>query len=156
MIRLLFRSTEELMQKFIDPEAKELYQFFDVLTSTYCYTTVKETLGILAVTMFIDNHEGGGFYPVGSSQMIPNKLEKAIEKNGGYMLYENRVSEVLFKDGKAAGIKLEDGSEIISDFVIYGGTVWNLYGGIVPEKFVSQERVKWMESLESTFPAMVV
>ena len=156
MIRLLFKSTEELMSSFIDPEAKELYQFFDVLTSTYCYTTVKETPGVLAVTMFIDNHEGGGFYPVGSSQMIRNKLEKAIEKNGGYMLYENRVNEILFDDGKATGIRLEDGSEIRSDFVIYGGTVWNLYGGIVPKEYVSQESVKWAGSLEPTFPAMVV
>ena len=156
MIRLLFRSTEELMSKFIDPKAKELYQFFDVLTSTYCYTTVKETPGVLAVTMFIDNHKGGGFYPSGSSQMIPNKLEKSIERNGGYMLYENRVDEILFEEGKAAGIKLEDGSEIRSNYVIYGGTVWNLYGGIIPKERIGPEKLKWVESLEPTFPAIVV
>lgn len=156
MIRLLFRSTEELMNKFIDPKAKELYQFFDVLTSTYCYTTVKETPGVLAVTMFIDNHEGGGFYPAGSSQMIPNKLEKSIERNGGYLLYENRVDEILFEDGKAAGIKFEDGSEIRSNYVIYGGTVWNLYGGIIPKEHIRPEKLKWVQSLQPTFPAIVV
>ena len=74
--------------------------------------------------------------------MIPNELEKAIEKNCGYMLYENRVNEILFDDEKASGIRLEDGSEIRSDFVIYEGTVWNLYGGIVPKEYLSQERVK--------------
>jgi prolycopene isomerase len=156
LIRMLFMSTEDLMNKFFDTGAKELYEFFDVLTSTYCYTTVKETPAILAVTMFVDNHEGGGFYPAGSSQMISNKLEKSIEENGGYLLYENKVKEIVFEGGVAKGVRLEDDSEIYSKFVVYGGTVWNLYNGMIPKEYLKTEKQEQVNALEATYPAMVV
>ena len=37
-----------------DPQARA---FFDKLTSTYCYTTLRETPAVLAATMFVDNHD---------------------------------------------------------------------------------------------------
>jgi prolycopene isomerase len=57
MIKLLFTSAESMMKPYIaDPRVRA---FFDKLTSTYCYTTVRETPAVLAATMFVDNHVGG-------------------------------------------------------------------------------------------------
>ena len=53
-----------LKRYFADPE---IFNFFDKLTSTYCYTTVEETPAILAAIMFVDNHIGGSYYPAGST-----------------------------------------------------------------------------------------
>ena len=60
---------------FTDPE---IYNFFDKLTSTYCYATVEEAPAVLAAVMFVDNHTGGSWYPAGSTLFLPGKLEKAI------------------------------------------------------------------------------
>ena len=74
---LLTTNTEDILKRVIsDPE---VLAFFNMLTCTYCYTTAAETPAILSAAMFVDNHEGGIFYPCGSTQMLPNKLEKAIE-----------------------------------------------------------------------------
>ena len=49
--------------------------------------------------MFMGSHLGGACYAQGSPQMLPNKLEAALEKNGGQILYRHMVDEVLIEAG---------------------------------------------------------
>jgi prolycopene isomerase len=63
ILRLLSTSAERLIRRYV--RAERAIRFFDKLTSTYCYTTMAETPAILAATMFVDNHAGGSYYPVG-------------------------------------------------------------------------------------------
>ena len=118
-------STESLLEKYFDD--KEVFKFFDKLTSTYCYTTVKETPAVLSTIMFVDNHYGGSYYPAGSTLNLVGKLEKLIEENNGNMIYNKEVTKILVKDNKAIGVKLDDDKEMFSDYVVHSGTVWNLY-----------------------------
>ena len=67
-------------------KSKEVFDFFDKLTSTYCYTNVYETPVILSSVMFVDNHFGGSYYPAGSTLNLVGKLEKVIEENNGQIL----------------------------------------------------------------------
>ena len=70
----LNRSAKSLLQQyFTDPE---IFNFFDKLTSTYCYATVEEAPAVLAAVMFVDNHTGGSWYPAGSTLFLPGKLKK--------------------------------------------------------------------------------
>lgn len=71
-----------LKRYFKDPE---IFNFFDKMTSTYCYATVEEAPAILAAVVFVDNHVGGSYYPAGSTLFLPEKLEKVIEEHGGDM-----------------------------------------------------------------------
>jgi len=52
-------SAEKLLKRYFDSD--EIIKFFDKLTSTYCYTTTKESPAILASVMFVDNHTGGSY-----------------------------------------------------------------------------------------------
>ena len=107
LLGLLTGNTEDIVKQFItDPE---VLAFFNMLTCTYCYTTAAETPGILSAAMFVDNHEGGIFYPCGSTQMLSNKLEKAIEERGGRVITRHMVEEILISDGKAWGVTYQDG-----------------------------------------------
>ena len=127
----LNKSTKSLLDKyFSDPE---IFKFFDKLMSTYCYTTVEETPAILAAVMFIDNHVGGSYYPAGSSVFLPGKLEKVIEEHNGQMLLEQEVEKLIFADNKPVGVKLKNGQELFGKNIIYSGTVWNLYGKLIPK-----------------------
>ena len=150
----LNKSARSLLgQYFTDPE---IFKFFDKLTSTYCYATLAEAPAILAAVMFVDNHVGGSYYPAGSTLFLPGKLEKVIEEHGGDMLLEKEVVSLIFKDGKPAGVKLDDGSELYAPDLIYSGTVWNLYGKLIDPAYSTPRKRAWAQKQEPTYPSVVL
>jgi prolycopene isomerase len=154
LLLLLRRSAAFLFRKFVsDPEVEA---FFNKLTSTYSYTTLEETPAIMAITMFVDNHKGGSYYPVGGSAAVPARLEHAIEKYGGRIEYETLVTEILFEGGRAAGVRTAAGRELRADAVLYGGTIWNLYGRLLPQGMDMGKEDARYRAMEATYPSMVV
>jgi len=146
--RQSFIPASKVMKKHIrDPK---LIGFFDYLISFFTCCTVDEVPAIIATTMFVDSHIGGACYAQGSPQMLPNKLEAALEKNGGKMLYRHMVDEILIEDGKAYGVRLTDGTEIAADHVVANATVWNLYGKLVKPRHISKKRMAWAQKFEPT------
>ena len=49
----------------------------------------------------------GGYYPKGGSQALANALVSVIANNGGTVLLNTRVHEILVKDGAACGVSVE-------------------------------------------------
>ena len=154
---LLKKSAGDIVRPHIKSE--RVIKYLNKLTSTYCYTLVDETPAILAATMFMDNHFGGVYYPPGSSQQLPGKLEKAIEKFGGSMLYEHKVKQIMFEGDRVSGVKAETPSgEVVyeSDAVIYAGTVWDLYGKLIPYEVSDPEKREWAKNIIPTYPGIVL
>ncbi len=141
-----------LRSYFTDPD---ILHFFDKLTSTYCYTTADETPAVLASVMFIDNHEGGSYYPAGSTLFLPGKLEKVIEENGGDMYYDTHVKELVFSAEKPCGVLTDAGDVFHADELIYSGTVWNLYDGIIPSLYLTQSQKNWASIQFPTYSSLV-
>lgn len=150
----LNKDAETLLRKYFkDPE---IFKFFDKLTSTYCYATVKEAPAILAAVMFVDNHAGGSYYPAGSTMFLPGKLEKVIEENSGEMFMEREAEEILFEEGKPCGVRMKDGSVLYGDHIIYSGTVWNLYGKMIRGAHLPPGREQWAAGQVPTYPSVVL
>jgi prolycopene isomerase len=150
----LNKGADALLGKYFrDPE---IFKFFDKLTSTYCYATVKEAPAVLASVMFVDNHVGGSYYPAGSTLFLPGKLEKVIEENGGDMLPEAEVARIMFQDGKPSGVELTDGRQLFARDIIYSGTVWNLYGKLLDPAETTAARRQWAASQAPTYPSVVL
>jgi NADPH-dependent glutamate synthase beta subunit-like oxidoreductase len=148
ILRQLSRTTYDMLAKHIsDPK---LIGFYDYLMSFFTCCPVKEVPAIIGTAMFIDSHLGGACYARGSPQMLPNKLEKSIEGNGGQMLYRHMVDEILIEDGQAYGVRLTDGTEIMADHVVANATVWNLYGKLVKPRHITPERMAWAQKFEPT------
>jgi prolycopene isomerase len=154
MQKLLTVSVKSLLDKHF--HTKPIIDFFDKLCSAYDYCTAAETPAVLAATMFIDNHVGGVYYPAGGAQNLPNTMEKAFERDGGQMLYRQKVDEVLIKGDTAYGVRLTDGTEILADRIITDATVWNIYGKLVKPEHIAPERLAWVKSLVATFPSMTM
>ena len=153
-LSLMNMSTKDLLNKyFTNPD---ILNFFNKLTSTYCYTNIEETPAVLSAVMFIDNHVGGSFYPVGSTVHVPGILEKVIEENDSEMLYNKRVDEIIIEDNQAKGVKLRDGKIINADYVIFSGTVWNLYNNLLDSSLVSDEKKKWVSKIKATYPSVIL
>ncbi len=65
---------------------------------------------------YLHNRNAG--YPIGGSMPMSEALEKRYIEVGGKVHYKSRVTKILTNDGKAIGIKLEDGTEHLADRVI--------------------------------------
>lgn len=63
-------------------------------------------------------HKKSAGYPVGGSLEFSRNIEKRYLGLGGEMHYQSRVAKILTENGKAVGIRLEDGSEHRADYVI--------------------------------------
>ncbi|MCX6063886.1 MAG: NAD(P)/FAD-dependent oxidoreductase, partial [Caldiserica bacterium] len=154
MQKLLTVSVQSLLDKYF--HTKPIIDFFDKLCSAYDYCTAAETPAVLAATMFLDNHIGGVYYPAGGAQNLPNTMEKAFERDGGQMMYRQKVDEVLIQGEAAYGVRLTDGTEILADRIIADATVWNIYGKLVKPEHIAPERLAWVKSLVSTYPSMTM
>jgi len=148
VMKQMFIPASKIMKKHVkDPE---LIAFFNYLMAFFTCCNVDEVPAIIATSMFVDSHLGGACYAEGSPQMLPNKLEKAIEDNGGMLLYRHMVDEILIENGEAYGVRLSDGMEIRADRVIANATVWNLYGKLVKPQHISPKRMAWAQKFEPT------
>lgn len=147
-------STERLLKKYF--KGNEILQFFDKLTSTYSYTTVKETPAVLAAVMFVDNHFGGSYYTAGSTMFLPGKLEKAIEENDGVMHYEEVVTSIIFDHKKAIGVTTSKGNKYYAENIVFSGNVWDLYNKLIEDKTTTvKERAK-IDKLVWSYPSSMI
>lgn len=56
-------------------------------------------------------HNKNAGYPVGGSLPMSEALEKRFRELGGEITYNSKVTKILTENGKATGIRLEDGTE---------------------------------------------
>jgi prolycopene isomerase len=154
LMKLLSQSAENLMKPYL--KSQKIIEFYDKLCASYAYINMRETPAIMALTMFTDNHIGGTYYLAGSAQTYSNTLERAIERNGGTVVYHEKVEQIYFNGERAAGVKLSDGRIIYADRVVSDTTVWNLYDYLIPQEKVTSQQHQWANSLISTYPAMVL
>ena len=150
----LNKSARSLLSKYFSNP--RIFNFFDKLTSTYCYTTVAESPAILSSVMFVDNHVGGSYYPAGSTLFLTGKLEKVIEEHGGTMINKSEVVAFDTAQGTITGVNLADGRKLTANQIIYSGTVWNLYGKLLPAEATTEKRRTWAEKQVPTYPSVAL
>lgn len=135
---------------------KEIEGLFDLLIATCYCTKIEETPLLMSAAIVWEAFYGGAIYPSGSPQMLPNTIEKALEKYGGQMLYRHLVEEILIKDGAAYGVRLDNGEEILAEKVVSDATIWNLYGKLIKPEHIPKERMKWAHGFEPTVSCVLL
>ena len=76
----------------------------------------------------------GGFYPVGGAWRIADTIIPRIRATGGEVFTYARVKEVLVRDGRACGVRMEDGHEIESRCVISDAGAINTFARLLPRE----------------------
>ena len=92
----------------------------------------------------------GGFYPVGGSQEIANQLLKTVAQKGGWTRINASVDEILVRKGKAIGVRLDSGEEILSKRVISAAGAVATTQRMLPEKYRQHE---WASRISRLTPA---
>jgi len=70
---------------------------------------------LMLLSLFKDNNAG---YPAGGSLNFALRVVDKYQKLGGTLSAGKRVKKILIEDGKAVGVKLDDGTIHKSDYVI--------------------------------------
>ncbi|MFX1550520.1 MAG: phytoene desaturase family protein, partial [Promethearchaeota archaeon] len=60
----------------------------------------------------------GAFRPTKGFIELPRKIEERLKSLGGELLLNTKVVKILVDEGKAKGVKLENGEEIYADYVV--------------------------------------
>ena len=74
----------------------------------------------------------GGFYPVGGAWRIADTIIPRIRATGGEVFTYARVREILVRNGRACGVRMDDGHEIESRCVISDAGAVNTFTRLLP------------------------
>jgi phytoene dehydrogenase-like protein len=99
-------------------------------------------------------HAGDGAFPEGGSFEFAKAIEKRYSDLGGRIFYQSRVEKILEENGKAAGIRLADGSEIRADYVISAADLRTTLYGMLEGKHIDPMHDELFRTCK-TIPSMV-
>ncbi|XXF76319.1 NAD(P)/FAD-dependent oxidoreductase [Myxococcaceae bacterium GXIMD 01537] len=77
----------------------------------------------------------GGCYPVGGPGAILRSITPVITRAGGAIRTRAEVREILVRDGRALGVRLTSGEELLARHVISGAGAALTLGSLLPERW---------------------
>ncbi|MFK8112099.1 MAG: phytoene desaturase family protein [Rubripirellula sp.] len=95
----------------------------------------------------------GGYYPIGGSQEIVESAASAIEDNGGSCLVSHPVKEILVRDNRAYGVRVERKGKSESYFapkIISNAGARTTFSQLVPKEWAAKERVQLAKVVNGT------
>jgi phytoene dehydrogenase-like protein len=100
---------------------------------------------ILSQLGFMYKHQAA--YPLGGSLPLALTLAKRYGELGGQVQYQARVEKILVENGRAVGVRLEDGSEERADIVISAAdghtTIFKLLEGKFADEKIRERYESW-------------
>ncbi len=101
--------------------------------------------------------EGGGYYPVGTSQKISDAFVGLIRKHGGEVKLNAKVERILVRDHAATGVRTADGAEYRARAVVSNANAFDTFGRMMPdEKEFLEDLTARMEKYSVSFSTLLV
>lgn len=75
----------------------------------------------------------GGNYPVGGAGSLLRHMGPVITRAGGQIRVSAEVQEILVSEGRALGVRMANGDELLARYVISGAGVPHTLGTLLPE-----------------------
>lgn len=98
---------------------------------------------------------GDGGYPVGGSLEFSKAIARRYSNLGGRIHYRSRVERILAENGRAAGVRLADGTEHRADYVVSAAdghaTIFEMLEG----QYIDAEIRRMYEGGLEPFPSMI-
>lgn len=148
LVKYLPQNVGDIARRYIkDPQ---LLKFIDM--ECYCWSVVpaEKTPMINAGMVFSDRHYGGINYPQGGVGKIAQKLVEGLEKAGGEIQYQARVTKIILEKGKAVGVKLANGKEYRAKRIISNATRWDTFEKLLPPEKMPHGEKKWTKRYQKS------
>lgn len=94
----------------------------------------------------------GGNYPIGGSAKIFDTISPIVLAAGGDVFINAPVQEVIVKDNKAVGVRLQDGKEFFAPIIVSNAGILNTYQRLLPKEV--REKHKFDDLLKDVKPSV--
>jgi prolycopene isomerase len=106
--------------------------------------------------MWNSYHRHGYYYVEGGSQAVSDALAAVIKENGGEILLSTRVTQIRVADGRATGVKTDDGRDFDARYVISNANAPDTLFKLVGRQHLPADYTAAVESMEIGASALVV
>ncbi|MDF5736684.1 MULTISPECIES: carotenoid isomerase [unclassified Nostoc] len=148
LVKYLPQNAGDVARRYIkDPQ---LLKFIDM--ECYCWSVVPSEMTpmINAGMVFSDRHYGGVNYPKGGVGQIAQKLVEGLEKAGGKIQYQARVTKILTEQGKAVGVQLANGKVYRGKRIVSNATRWDTFEQLLPAEGMPDNEKKWQQNYQKS------
>ncbi|HEY9802737.1 MAG TPA: carotenoid isomerase [Leptolyngbyaceae cyanobacterium] len=148
LLKYLPQNVGEVAQRYIkDPE---LLKFIDM--ECYCWSVVpaQMTPMINAGMVFSDRHYGGVNYPKGGVGQIAQKLAQGLEKAGGQIKYQAKVTKIITESQCAVGVQLTNGEIYRAKRVVSNATRWDTFEKLLPVEQMPANEKNWQQNYQKS------
>jgi len=129
-LRWASRTTREVLEELTSNQ-----ELIGVLTTQWGDYGLPPSRSSFAIHAQVVRHYlWGACYPVGGSSAFAGSMAPVIEATGGVILYQAPVAEILIREGRAAGVRLEDGRELEAPVVVSDAGIHNTYLRLLPDE----------------------
>jgi len=121
----------------------------------YVGTKPEKTSALSALTACLGYYMHPNYFTKGSAQKFADCLKNVIEENGGTILLEHKVDEILIEKGKVYGVRV--GEQIFkAPIVVANANAKNVFLKLIDKKHLSHEYLKYIQSLKMSTSAFMV
>lgn len=85
----------------------------------------------------------GVYYPQGGIYKITEALAGVAKKHGAKLKVNTAVKKIIVKDGRAVGVKLENGKELFADIVISNADIYHTEQKLLEEQYRTKSKKYW-------------
>jgi len=96
----------------------------------------------------------GGYYPLGGAFALPRAFTRALKDAGGELRLSTSVEEILVEDGRAIGVRLADGTEARSRYVISNADPEVTLGKLVGREHLSPKLRRKLDGVTYSVSAL--
>ena len=148
LVKYLPQNAGDVARKYIkDPL---LLKFIDIECYIWSVVPADLTPMINAGMVFSDRHYGGINYPKGGVGQIAQKLADGLEKAGGEIKYQARVTKIVTENNRAVGVKLASGEVYRAKRIISNSTRWDTFEKLLPKEEMPASEKKWQQRYEKS------
>lgn len=148
LVKYLPQNVGDVARKYIkDPL---LLKFIDIDCYIWSVVPADLTPMINAGMVFSDRHYGGINYPKGGVGQIAQKLVDGLEKAGGEIEYQARVTKIITENNRAVGVKLASGKVYRAKRIVSNATRWDTFEKLLPKAEMPASEKKWQQRYEKS------
>ncbi|MCA8961623.1 MAG: NAD(P)/FAD-dependent oxidoreductase [Planctomycetes bacterium] len=92
--------------------------------------------------------------PIGGSQAFARFLNGRIEEQGSTVVTRVGVDQVRVENGRAVGLRLENGEQVRADYVIAAGDLLTLYERLLPAGTIPESKIRAIRNAD-LYPSSV-
>jgi len=148
LVKYLPQNAGDVARKYIEDPL--LLKFIDIDCYIWSVVPADLTPMINAGMVFSDRHYGGINYPKGGVGQIAQKLVDGLEKAGGEIQYQARVTKIVTENNRAVGVQLASGEVYRAKRIISNATRWDTFEKLLPKAEMPASEKKWQQRYEKS------